>query len=542
MTKVVNLSGVREAVESAQIQSPAPPLKALGAQPSHLGELPGSFSGGVGGGGRIQETNRKLAFFALTDLGNAARFVARYGDDFKYCPEWGWLAWDGSRWNRDQAEGLVAKAVHETVRAIKEEAAHIKGSDDDFITDAAKGKYYSDQVSGWAKASQSNNHITCIARLAAPYLETATRAFDADPYKINVANGTLHVARRESEDFVKFCPHDRGDLITKLSPVVYDPNASCPVYDDFLAYVQPDVKVRVFLQCWGGLSLIGDATEQKLAFFYGKGKNGKSTLVDAWAHVAGDYAETVPIETFLDQGRTRRGGDATPDLAILPGVRFLRTSEPEKGAKLAEALIKLATGGEAMKARHLNKDFFTFMPQFKLTISGNYRPQIDGTDDGIWRRVMLIPWTVRVSDERRDAGLGKKLVAEASGILNWMLDGLRVWMERGLVEPEVVIQATDEYRNDSDPLGRFLTACVVADSGQRVQSSVMHEVFAAWCKVNDAREWTATGFGKAMRERGFRSKHSSVIWWLDVRLTKTVYDFVDHHGHPLPGAGAYADD
>lgn len=290
--------------------------------------------------------------------------------------------------------------------------------------------------------------------------------------------------------------------------------------------------MRRFLQQWQGLSLTGDRSVQALCVFWGSGRNGKSTLVDVAAYVGGDYSKTLPIETFLTEGRGRNAGQATPDLAILPGVRHLRTSEPDRGAKLSDALIKLATGGEQMQVRHLNRDYFEFYPQFKLTISGNYRPTIQGTDDAIWRRVMLVPWEVQIAKEDVDTDLGDKLRVEASGILNWMLDGLCDWLDNGLTLPNTVEAATQEYRTDSDPLGRFLAACVEVIPGERVQSSVMHDVFKAWARANGEREWTNKGMSGALRERGFHSKHSDVNWWIDVRLIRSVGDFIDIDGNP----------
>jgi putative DNA primase/helicase len=187
-------------------------------------------------------------------------------------------------------------------------------------------------------------------------------------------------------------------------------------------------------------------------------------LIDAVSYVAGDYGETVPIETFLDHGKSRSAGQATPDLAILPGVRMLRTSEPEKNSKLAEAMVKLVTGGEPIQARHLNRDFFKFYPQFKLTISGNYRPTISGADEGIWRRLRLVPFDVTIPKEERDIHLADKLRARPRGILNRLLDGLRLWCDKRLIEPEDVAKATAEYRSDSDAFGRFAATCLEAAS------------------------------------------------------------------------------
>lgn len=481
----------------------------------------------------------RLAFFPLTDLGNAERFAARYAGRLLHVDEIGWLAWDGRRWAREGADNVVSKAVHDTVRCIQDEAEAIRGTDRDTILEEKKDGVVmlSDKLAHWGRASESASRLKAIAQHGAPYMGAKASQLDRDPFRINVMNGTLHIRRGDGDDDpIQLRPHDPADLITKLAPAVFDPAARCPTYDRFMLEVQPSPDVRRFLHQWGGYSLTGDTGEQKLLFLYGKGRNGKSTLVDTWGAVAGDYGETVPIETFVDQGRGRNAGAATPDLALLPGVRFLRTSEPEKGAKLAEALIKLVTGGEPIQARHLNRDYFKFKPGFKLTMSGNYRPSISGTDEGIWRRVVLVPWSITV--QKPDATLPSKLEAEASGILNRLLDGLRDYLDGGLAVPDVVSTATADYRDDSDPLGRFLATCVVAEIGSRVQSSVMHRVFSAWARGSGASEWSPKGLAMALKERGFRSKQSNVMFWLDIRLTRSEIDFAD----PAPRSQGGAED
>jgi len=539
---------VREAIAAAEpFAAPSPSAPPDGSEPasSRTGGKPGRSSGGAGGGkggdARGVGRDRRLAKLPLTDLGNAERFVDRYRESFLWCPERGWLGWDGKRWNGEAAEGLLALAVYKTVRAIRAEAKAIEGTADDYVVDRKRdGRVvmYSDRLKGWAIASESANRLACIARLAAPYLEVAVSALDVDPFAINVENGTIRIVRGAGgrHASITFGKHNRGDRITKIAPVAYDPAAECPIYDRFLEDVQPDEANRRFLHQWGGYSLTGDTSEQRLVFFYGKGKNGKSTLVDTWALVAGDYSETVPIETFLDSGRARNAGAPSPELAILPGVRLLRTSEPEKGAKLAEALIKLATGGEPLLVRHLNRPYFKLFPAFKLTISGNYRPSVDGTDEGIWRRLILVPWLVTIADAKRDKHLGQKLRAELAGILNRLLDGLCDWLDYGLVVPAEVAEATASYRTDSDPCGRFLEACVRMVPGGRVQSSDMHALFCAWAKVFGEKEWSPKGLAAALKERGFRNLHSNVMWWLDCQLIKGIDDLVDFEGKPRHAA------
>ncbi len=497
---------------------------------------------GRGGGGESEPPGReddgdgldkRLAWKPLTDLGNAERFVGRFSEYFRYCETIGWLAWDGRRWAHTGAEARLTLAVHKTVRAIQNEAEAFADSEHDFLVDEKKDIWYSDKIKGWGRVSETASRLAAIAKHAAPMLDIPVEALDRDPMRINVINGTLVIKKRDDGDYIDCVAHDPRDFITKLAPVEFDRDAECPRYDSFLLRVQPGEAERRFLHQWGGMSLTGDTGEQVMTFNYGKGRNGKGVWVNVVAYVAGDYADSIPIESFLDSGRARAGGQATPDLAGLPGVRFLTTSEPKKGAVLDEGLVKLFTGGDRIKARHLNKDFFGFVPQAKLTMQGNYRPKISGTDDGVWSRMILVPWPVFIPKEERDPRLLEELKVEASGILNRLLDGLCDWLDHGLVLPDVVREATQAYRDDSDPLGRFLNDCTRPTLGSRVQASAMHELFKAWAAANGETQWSAKGLGSALRERGLAHTKSGNVFWLDIELTKFAHDFVDGDGKPL---------
>lgn len=535
------------------------------------------------------EANRRLAFFPLTDLGNAERFRERYGRDFRWSSALGWMTWDGRRWAAlDQDEKMIPAEllgrVFDMARAIQDEAGFIRDSgvpfpppwreegkpprawvqqqelaestgdeDGERLDRVVKIKsdgtvvLFSDKLAEWGRTSEGASKLTCIANLVRPWLAAKADAFDADPLSINVLNGTLRfrrtwiAAEKRWQAEWRLDPHNRDDLISKLAPVAFDRDAACPIYDDMFAWAQPDAAMRRYLHQWGGLSMTGHMGEQKLHFWYGLGGNGKSTAIDAWCAALGDYTTTIGIETFLDQGIKKRGDQATPDLARLGGVRLLRTSEPEKGGKLATALIKLVTGGEPMTVRFLNRGFFDLRPIFKLTISGNFRPEIPDTDDGIWRRVKLIPWNQRVRDEtnpegtrEKDPELPNKLLGELPGILNKLIAGLLDWMENGLVEPGEVTRATQAYRQDSDPLGRFLRLCTKADPQARVQSSRLHAVFVAWCKAAGEREWSNKGLAKAMQDKGYEKKASDGMQWLGIELVRDVGDFIDAEGNPRP--------
>lgn len=559
-----------EAALPSSSAAPAPPVEGDEFATSQMGDWPeAAATAGSGGGDEAPPEDRdalhmRLAFFPLTDLGNAERFRERQRGRLLFNTalattspgrQRGWLAWDSRRWSSESGAERVMIAEHETVRSIQEEAECVAQSGDrdavgaedgarDFVVETKKDgstTLYSDKIARWGRSSESAQKLGALSKRGAPYLSVGIGHLDADRMKINVNNGTLVIRKREDGDYVQFAPHDPADMITKVSPVDYDPSATAPEFEKFLARVQPNLEMRLFLQQWFGLSLTGDTSAHKLVFLYGKGRNGKSVLVNAVSHVAGDYAQSVPIETFLDQGKVRAGGQATPDLAKLPGIRLLRASEPEKNAKLAEALIKLVTGGEPMDARHLQGDFFTFFPEFKLTIQGNYKPTLSGTDEGIKSRLLLVPFNVTIPKEERDMKLADKLRAEASGILNWMLDGLRSWLDNGLTEPQEVTDATAKYFSTSDVLGRFLENCTAKEPGHRVQSSVLHQVYEAWCKSSGETPWKNRGFSLAMDERGYERKQSDVVWWLDLKLTKSVNDFVDAQGNPIRVSGGDGD-
>lgn len=576
---------------------PDDPSGVEGSGPSSAGGVGGSVSTSLdtngGGAERLRalpdpEADLACCRFPLTDLGNAERWRVRFGEDFRFCPEIGWFAWDGRRWEllseeKDRLPAPVMQSVFLTIRAIRNEAAlvaasgfpnehltaremadlegwaeahnatsrelYLKGDEDgarqrwleerermDVVI--GKGTLWSHKIAGWAKTSEGAGKLNSVASLAKSFPDIAIRPgqLDRDRMAINVLNGTLRFHRsaekRSTEDIeagksewrtggwkAKLHPHARGDLITKLAGVKYSSRAQCPEYDAFMERMQPDAAMRRFISQWGGYSLTGDTSEQKLAFFYGSGRNGKGTWVETVAHIAGDYAGSIPIESFLDNGVKRRGDQATPDIARLPGVRFLRVSEPEKGSALNEGLVKMVTGQDPVDARHLNKGFFTFLPDFKMTISGNHKPKIKDTSDGIWRRMQLVPWAVQIPREEVDRKLGDKLRAEASGVLNRLLDGLLDWLANGLIEPEAVRAATHAYRDDSDELGRFLTdLCEVSEDDKvRVKSTELFDIYEAWARAAGREPWKQRGFVAAMRDKGFEQKTSNGVWWVKVR-------------------------
>lgn len=501
-------------------------------------------------------TDWRCAQLPMTDLGNAERFVARCGDDFRYTTAKGWLGWDGRRWavldqEQDATPAEVKAAVFATVRAIQDEARLVLESGMrrleegglNWITKETRQsiRFYDDDLRQHGRASESAGRLGCIAGLAQRWLTVPIDDFDRDPFAINVMNGTVRlVSDADGAPQLTIAAHDRADLIAKLAPVTFDPDAPAPLFQAMIKWAQPVRATRRYVRQWLGYSATGHVGAQILHFWYGLGANGKSTVIDVVAAALGDYAGTIGIESFLDQGIKKRGDAATPDLARLGGVRLLRASEPDQKAKMNEALIKAATGGEPMAVRALHKGFFDLRPQFKLTLAGNHRPDIPGTDEGIWRRIKLVPWEQSLSPDERDPdlldkmkGLHPGVAGELDGIFAWVMRGLLDWRAHGFVEPDAVRDATVEYRDNSDPLARFLRLCTVQEASARVQSSHLFAVFEAWARAAGEVEWRAKGFAKAMEAKGFRKTRSNGMQWEGLRLVKSAHDFVDSEGRVM---------
>ena len=505
----------------ADPQTGGPP----GASPPAASPIAAAVAGAplvaMPGGGEGDDVNLRLARVDRNDMGNGERLLARHGQDLLFVRELGWHAWDGRYWDRDGAAAELRRRCHATARSVMEEVQAVQGSNAEDWGGTGDWKERQQELRKWSIGSGNRARIEAMATEAAPYVTVGPADMDADPLLFNVDNGTIRLVGACDD----FRPHARTDRISRISPAAYDPDATCDLWFKFLCEVQPDTAIRLFLQRWVGYCLTGLTIEQKLIFNFGEGANGKSVFVETIAWLLGTYALTLPFASLLKDDR-KRGGDATPDIARLPGVRMVRASEPEKGSTFSEATIKQITGNEELTARHLHHDFFDFIAQFKLTLSGNHKPMIRGQDHGIWRRFLLVPWKVMVPEEDQDLNLADKLKAEASGILNWALDGCRMWLESGLDVPAGVRVATDEYRSDSDPVGRFLAACTEGMPGDSVEGAEIYAAYHKWCKANAERTWSMTAFGRALAERGYEKQRGNRVKYLNVRLVNVpeTYD------------------
>ncbi len=437
-----------------------------------------------------------------TDVGNATRFLNRHGQDLHYCHPWQkWLVWRDGVWNIDDTAEIIRRA-EETVKNIYAEAATTEDEE------ARKA------LAKWATASETEARIRGMlffakARSGIPVLPDE---LDRNIWLLNCENGTIDTktGRRYEQR--------RADLITKRAPVRFDPHATCPLWLAFLGRIMDgNQNLITFLQRAVGYSLTGATGEQVLFFLYGTGANGKSTFLDIIHELLGNYASATPTSTLLPKA----GSDTIPnDIARLKGVRFVSAVETEDGRRLAESVLKQITGDKRISARFMRGEWFDFKPECKLWLAANHKPMIRGTDDGIWRRIRLIPFTVSIPPEEQDQKLFDKLVTELPGILNWALQGCLLWRREGLGLPLEVRTAIATYREEMDTLADFLAECCTVEKHAMATARELYTRYTLWCEENGERPERQKAFGMRLSERGFRRVKNSIIIWHGVGLIR----------------------
>ncbi|MFC1835038.1 phage/plasmid primase, P4 family [Thermodesulfobacteriota bacterium] len=431
--------------------------------------------------------------YPFSDLGNAQRLVDAHGEDLRWCPKLNtWFKWDGSRWAQVDAE-----VVHSLAKAV------IKGIYDRAYAEEAKVK------SNFALKSQDQRSIKRMVDSAKsePGMLVEPDVFDQDPYALNVKNGTIDLKTGELR------PHDRGDMITKVCPVDFDPEAKCRWFKAFLRKIfGEDKRLIRFLQKALGYSLTGSCAEQVWFVLYGTGSNGKSTLLNTILHVMGQYALQVPADTFLQ----RRGDGPRDDLAKLAGTRLIVASEPSNMKRLDAGTIKSFTGEDLITCRPLYGKYFSYRPQAKLFLASNHRPGVSDDSHGFWRRIRELPFTVQIPDNEQDKNLGEKLKQEAPGILARMVRGCLAWQKTGLEPPKVVRRATQEYRSEMDLLEGFFDELkedftIEWGENKRIETKVLYRKFLDYCEALRVKKpMTRNMFTRKLGERGYKKLRSRI--------------------------------
>ena len=427
------------------------------------------------------------AGFADTDIANAKRFACQHGENVRFTPERGWFVWDGRRWEVDDKFIAVQELGKHTALAIFDE-----------VKTAARR----DEIYKHARKSQGRGAIEAMIHLARsePGIPARLTDFDADAWLFNVANGTLELRTGTLRE------HRRTDLISNVSAITYDPEAECELWDAFVWRVTDrNDELYAYLRRLCGYLLVGDVSEQALHFLHGTGSNGKSVFCEVLQRLLGDYATVASPDLVM----LKRHASIPNDVARLRGVRAVFMNETSQGSRFDEAKLKDLTGGDTLTARFLHQEFFDFRPTHRILIRGNHKPNVHGTDDGIWRRLRMLPFAVQISDAEQDPHLLRKLEAELPGILNWALAGTADWQQGGLRPPAVVVEAARQYREESDTLGRFLGEHCQARTLGEVRSSSLFRRYQEFAEQAGERWLPARDFPAEMERRGFQHKRGT---------------------------------
>lgn len=427
---------------------------------------------------------------SFNDTGNANRMARIFGPDLRYIRETDmFIQWENHCWV--PAGVQVLEFAKRTAAAVLAEGQAMLASDDENIR-----KRGADQVT-YAHRLHNLGPMKAMLELIKPKLEIRTLELDADPMLVRVKNGVIDLRTQLYRE------NRRQDLITSVCPVEYDPGAACPTWERFISEITcGDDALAAFMKRVVGYMLTGRTDEQLLFFFYGHGSNGKSTFIQIIQALMGSYATQINSDVLM---ANRSVGGPNASLAKLPGKRLVVANELPEGGRFDDMLIKSMTGGDTLVARQVyGKHEIEFTAQFSLVIVGNHKPVIHDMSHGMWRRMCLIPFAAQFSAEQADPSLPARLLAELPGILNWALEGVAEWQEHGLKRslPAAVVKANDDYREESDLLGEFLSGCILQPDAY-TPATELYQAFQTFaCEGNEWR-MTQRVFNKKMAERGF---------------------------------------
>ncbi len=447
-----------------------------------------------------------------SDIDASIRYAVANASQVRFLPGIGWLVWDEKRWAEDR-ENQVIELAKTCARLWTEKAARSTGKE-------------RDKRLREALTLESASHVRAAVELSRsdPRLVSSVAAWDRDPWRLNVENGTLDLQTGE------LFPHHRDDMLTKLAPVRYDPEAKHPALDSFLAHLASHSSDIVgFLGRCAGVALTGDASTETLFLVQGGGGGGKTTLLEGLAAMLGDYAVKMPFESFCLSKHGRSPGGASPDLIRLRGSRLAYASEGDQSARLDSGIVKTLSGNEPLTARALYQAPITFPQTWKLWLVSNFDPKTDAEDTGIWRRLLKLHFH-EIPKAHRDPAIKAALVGDPnarSALLAWAVAGCLDWQQRGggragLAAPADVEAATEEYRRKQDTLAQWWEDLLIEATlipAVFTTAAKLRGHYQDWCSENGAMAIGVRRFADYLEARGLRPHRTNdARGWLGILL------------------------
>lgn len=462
-----------------------------------------------------QETKGEPApkCYDLNDTGNAERFVDMFGENIRYnfdnkC----WVIWDGKTWQKDTRQ-LTKCYADLMIEKMKEEA--VKEPDTKIADSLWKNVKHMASNSGKEAMLKEAQHIGVIP--------TQNKDYDQNAYLLNCNNGVVDLRTGV------ILPHRREYMLSRNTGIDCDMSGEPTLWVETLTGIfKKSIDMVDYIQKALGYSITGDTKEQCFFQCWGNGSNGKSLFFGVVYNVFGSYALNAQVESILTRGKSN-SGNASPDIARMDGARFVRTNEPNEGARFNEGLVKQLTGGDdTITARFLYGQDFEFTPIFKLWIACNYKIVVRGTDKGIWRRQRLIPFTADFEGANDDKERREKLRQEYPKILGWIVKGCLKWQKEGLESPTEVKIATEEYKDEMDIVESWANECLILNKKYREKSGELYQSYERWAREGNEYKMSKTKFGLELSKKFEKTIVNGYVYYCGVQLrsksTGYVYD------------------
>lgn len=456
----------------------------------------------------------KLIFkrYHLDDTGNANKFYDYFGEYFRYnVTDKVFMYWTGKTWIKDDKD-IIKKYANELIEISRKEISSIdenitKYQNEGKITELEMEKKYKDAyVKNLTRMSNKAGKEAMISEFKAlKNIAASSDEFNKQEYYLNTESGVVDL------ETGIVMPFDPNLMISK--------NTNCKIsYEEPTEWInflnsifyrgddEEDLKeteeIIHFIKTALGYTLSGDTSEQGLFLLFGGGSNGKSTFTEQVAYMMGDYADSVASNILMQQ--KQQNDSAKFSIAKLKNARYVSTGETDDGERLAEAQIKAWTGGESINAQFKFGNEFSYKPQFKIWMSTNNKPIIRGTDHGIWRRIFLVPFLRRFTDDQKDKYLPKKLRAETPKILGWCIKGFQEFKkEGGLNLPNCLKKELNTYKNQMDVVAKFLDNQAIIHPGYEVSAKILWQNYKMWAKDNEEYLLRQSKFEEQMLNKNF---------------------------------------
>ena len=460
-----------------------------------------------------EDKTKKIVPRSWDDQGRGLRMRDQFATVLKFnAVDKKWFFFNGSYWQEDIGNQRVELAAERVANSIKKEKPELSFSTKT-DEDKAMNEWYRFQ-----KDSRSHMAKMHMIDEFKKYVIVKHGEFDKEDMLLNTESGYVDLSNGELHD------HDIDKKFSHQTLAEYSDNVDAPLWDKFLNQIfNSDEELIHYVQKAIGYSFTGSVDEQCLFILNGRGRNGKSVFSNVVSDVAGNYAKQMNVQTIV--AKKNQSGSANSDIARLEGARIVTSSELNEGDRFDESLVKQLTGGDKILARFLYGSEFEYKPKFKIWMATNHLPIIRGTDDGIWRRIKIIPFNIQIPKEKVDKKLEYKLKAEYTGILNWIVQGAIMWQQEGLEDPEAVRQVIENYRAEMDPLDAFLEECCTTGQNYSIKAREMYDAYHEWAKESEEYKMSMTKFGREMSKKLLRAKKRDGWYYVGLKLKEPDSDY-----------------